>query len=114
MRQWVTLCASAELPDGQREVFGLRGLWIAVFNVGGKFYAIEDMCTHDGNALAFDRDDRPSPLAGHQIECPRHGGRFDIRSGKATRSPAEIAVRWFETRVVENNIQVQIQGQIEG
>ena len=108
MSRWVTLCSSDELSDGQREVFGLDGLWIAVFNVGGLLYAIEDLCTHDGNGLAFDRDDRPSTLIDHEIECPRHGGRFDIRSGKATRSPAETDDRWFETRIVDDQIQVQV------
>ncbi|MCY4539883.1 MAG: non-heme iron oxygenase ferredoxin subunit [Chloroflexi bacterium] len=108
MARWVALCPSDELQDGQREVFGVDGVWIAVFNVGGRVYAIEDLCTHDGNVLAFDRNDRPSPLVGHEIECPRHGGRFDIRNGKATRSPAEIDVRWFETRIEENLVQVQV------
>ena len=108
MAEWVTLCPLAELPDGQREVFGVAGRWIAVFNVSDRLYAIEDLCTHDGNTLAFDRDDRPSKLHDFEIECPRHGGRFDLRSGKATRSPAEIDVPWFDLRVVDGKIQVLI------
>lgn len=108
MTEWVTLCAASELRPGQREVFGVKGRWIAVFNVGGKVYAIEDLCTHDGNVLAFDLQDRPSKLIGHEIECPRHGGRFDLRSGKATRSPAEIDAPWFETRIVGENLQVYV------
>ncbi len=106
MADWVTLCPIDELPSGEREVFGLNNRWIAVFNVGGKVYAIEDLCTHDGNTLAFDRDDRPSKLVGYEIECPRHGGRFDIRSGKATRSPADIDAPWYEARVQDGNIQI--------
>ena len=108
MAVWVNLCQSDELGDGQREVFGVDGVWIAVFKVGGKLYAIEDLCTHDGNVLAFDRDDQPSKLIGHEIECPRHGGRFDIRSGEATRSPAEIDVRWFQVRINDDHIQVMV------
>lgn len=108
MTQWVTLCAANEIAPGQREVFGVDNRWIAVFNVGGKVYAIEDLCTHDGNTLAFDRDDRPSKLADWEIECPRHGGRFDIRSGAATRSPAEINVPWYEARIENGEIQIRV------
>ncbi len=108
MSSWVTLCSASELPPGEREVFGVKNRWIAVFNVGGKYYAIEDLCTHDGNALAFDRQDRPSKIVGAEIECPRHGGRFDLRDGKATRSPAEIDVPWFEARVDGDDLQVRI------
>ena len=108
MAEWISLCSLAELPPGQREVFGLDGRWIAVFNIGGKVYAIEDLCTHDGNVLAFDRDDQPSTLLNYEIECPRHGGRFDVRDGKATRSPAEIDVPWFDVRIVDHKIQIHI------
>ena len=58
------------------------------------------------NVLAFDLQDRPSKLSGHEIECPRHGGRFDLRTGKATRSPAEIDVPWFEVRIMGDDLQV--------
>lgn len=108
MKKWITLCAASEISPGQREVFGVDNRWIAVFNVGGKIYAIEDLCTHDGNSLAFDRDDRPSKLVDWEIECPRHGGRFDIRSGAATRSPAEIDVPWYEARIENGAIQIHV------
>ncbi len=108
MARWVTLCPLRELPEGAREVFGVDGRWIAVFHVSGRVYAIEDLCTHDGNTLAFDRQDRPSKLIDHEIECPRHGGRFDIRSGKATRSPADIDVPFFQARVYDENIQILV------
>ena len=74
----------------------------------GRYYAIEDLCTHDGNVLAFDLQDRPSKLVDYEIECPRHGGRFDIRSGKATRSPAEIDVPWFKVRAEGGNLQILV------
>ncbi len=106
MAEWVTLCSADELPPGEREVFGVNGKWIAVFNVGGKVYAIEDLCTHDGNVLAYDLQDRPSKLIDHEIECPRHGGRFDLRTGKATRSPAEIDLPWFQTRIQGDELQI--------
>lgn len=106
MAEWVTLCADTELPPGQRDVFGVNNRWVAVFNIGGVVYAIEDLCTHDGNVLAFDHSDQPSNLIGYEVECPRHGARFDVRDGKATRRPAEIDVPWFEARIANGNVQI--------
>lgn len=108
MAEWVTFCASHELPPGQREVFGVGSRWIAVFNIGGEVYAIEDLCTHDGNVLAYDQYDRPSKLLGYEVECPRHGARFDVRDGRVTRRPAEVNVPWFEARIEDGNVQVLI------
>jgi len=106
MAEWVTVCPADEITVGQREVFGINEKWIAVFNVSDTFYAIEDLCTHDGNVLAFDRNEKPSKLDGYEIECPRHGGRFDIRNGNAIRSPADIDVPWYEVRVHDGNIEI--------
>ena len=108
MSNWVTLCPTIELPPGQRDVFGVDGRWIAVFNIGGKVYAIEDLCTHDGNVLAFDERDQPSKLVGYEVECPRHGARFDVRNGKVTRRPAEVDVPWFKARIESGHVQVLI------
>jgi len=108
MAEWITVCPASEIPMGEREVFGINDRWIAVFNVSDKYYAIEDLCTHDGNVLAFDKHDKPSTMVDMEIECPRHGGRFDIRTGKATRSPADIDVPWYQVRVVDGNIQILV------
>lgn len=108
MAEWISLCPSDEIASGQREVFGVNNRWIAVFNVSDKYYAIEDLCTHDGNVLAYDTDDQPSKLIDYEIECPRHGGRFDIRTGAATRSPAEVDVPWYEVRVHDGQIQIRV------
>ena len=63
-------------------------------------YAIEDVCTHDDGPVA------EGELYGYEIECPRHGARFDIRTGAVTRMPAVIPVNWFPTRVENDEIQV--------
>lgn len=108
MAEWITVCPTSDIPAGQREVFGINDKWIAVFNVSDRYYAIEDLCTHDGNVLAFDRNDEPSKLIDYEVECPRHGGRFDIRTGEATRSPADIDVPWYEVRVSDDNIEILV------
>ncbi len=108
MSDWVTLCRESELSPGQRDVFGIDGRWVAVFNIGGTVYAIEDLCTHDGNALAFDERDQPSKLVGYEVECPRHGARFDVRDGSVTRRPAEVDAPWYQARIENGQVQVLI------
>ena len=67
---------------------------IALFNVEGAYYAIDDVCTHDGGPLA------EGELRGAEIQCPRHGARFDVRTGKALCLPAfePVATHQVELR----------------
>ena len=104
MPNFVTVAKTAEIPPGERDVFEIDGLYVAVFNVGGTFYAIEDICTHDDGPLA-DGD-----LHDHEVECPRHGAHFDVRTGKALSMPAVVDVAWFPVRVEGDAIQVDIEG----
>ena len=73
MSDWVRVCERAELLPGEYRVVDVDGVAAAVFNLDGELYAIEDVCTHDGGELTG------GSLNGHEIECPRHGARFDIR-----------------------------------
>ena len=73
---------ASELPPGGKKLVEVDGRAIALFNVGGTFYAIDDVCTHDGGPLA------EGDLDGCQIQCPRHGARFDVRTGKPLCMPA--------------------------
>ena len=97
--RFVTFGKTSEIGPGERDIREIEGWWIAVFNVGGQYYAIEDVCTHDDGPLA------EGELYGYEIECPRHGARFDIRTGKVTRMPAVVPVKWFP-RVEGDEIQV--------
>lgn len=103
MTRYISLAPTSEIEPGQREIFDVDGLWIAVFNVGGEYYAIEDVCTHDGGPLA------EGDVYGYEIECPRHGARFDLRSGAVTRMPAVVPVPWYPVRVENGEIQVGIE-----
>ena len=77
------------------------GAQIAVFNLGGQIYAIEDVCTHDGGVLTG------GPIEGDQIVCPRHGARFCIRNGEALTPPAYEPVATFPVRVENGEVQVR-------
>ncbi|MBI5202748.1 MAG: non-heme iron oxygenase ferredoxin subunit [Elusimicrobia bacterium] len=76
---------------------------IAICNVGGTFYAIEDLCSHDDGPLG------EGNLKGEQVECPRHGARFDVKSGAAVRMPAIAPVRTFPVRVEGGDVVVEVE-----
>lgn len=82
MAEFVKVAVLSELPPGGKKVVDVDGRAIAVFNVDGACYAIDDVCTHDGGPLA------EGDLQGHEVRCPRHGARFDVRTGKALCFPA--------------------------
>ncbi len=100
--EWLDVAAADDVPPGGFEILETDDVVVAVFNVGGEFYAIEDVCTHDGAELAG------GPVDGDQVICPRHGARFCLRTGKALTAPAYEDVPTFPTRVSEGRIQVLI------
>ena len=100
MAEWFDVCAVDNLTPGHYEVVEVDDVLIAVFNVDGEFYALEDVCTHDYATLTG------GPIKGCEITCPRHGARFDIRTGEALSAPAFEAVQTFPTRIHEQTVQV--------
>jgi 3-phenylpropionate/trans-cinnamate dioxygenase ferredoxin component len=97
---FVTVARVGEIPEGGVKVAYVDGVAVAVFHVGGEYFAMEDVCTHDGGPLA------EGPLVGHVIECPRHGARFDIRTGAVKAMPATSPVPTYAVRVQGEHIQV--------
>ena len=102
MSEWIDVCSESELPPGGRQIASTDVAEIAVFNLDGDLFAIEDVCTHDGGELATGRCD------GDQIICPRHGARFCIRNGKALTPPAYEDIETFPVRIEQDRIQVDI------
>jgi 3-phenylpropionate/trans-cinnamate dioxygenase ferredoxin subunit len=98
--EFVQVIEAAEIGPGERIVIEIDAIPIAVFNVGGQYYAIGDVCTHDDGPLA------EGELDGYQIICPRHGARFDIRSGKALTLPAVVPTPWYPVRVADGMLEV--------
>ena len=97
---WTPVIDLAALPSGDYAQVEVDGVIVAVFNVGGELYAVEDVCTHDGGGLAG------GAIDGQQVICPRHGARFCLRTGAAMTPPAYEPVRTFATRVVDGKIEV--------
>jgi 3-phenylpropionate/trans-cinnamate dioxygenase ferredoxin subunit len=89
---WVEVGTRSELLPGEFKVVWDGDTAIAVFNIDGDLYAVEDICTHDGGELAG------GEIHGHEVECPRHGARFDLRTGEPTRPPAYESIYRFPVR----------------
>lgn len=79
---FVPVVRLSELADPGRLTVEVDERLIVLVRVGGDVYALDDVCTHDGGPLG-DGD-----LADHTLACPRHGAKFDVRSGKALTMPA--------------------------
>ncbi len=99
--RWITVARASELPVGERRVVRLDDQPIAVFHLEDGWYAIDDVCTHDGGPVAEGR------LEGCIIECPRHGATFDVRTGAALTFPAVSPVATYAVRVVGDEVQVE-------
>ena len=93
MNHWIRVCAQSELLLGEFKLIYDGDVPIAVFNIDGELYAIEDVCTHDGGDLAG------GELHGYEIECPRHGARFDVRNGAVRCPPAYEPIATFPVKV---------------
>jgi len=98
---WITVCRAEDLLPGNHRVVDAQGVQIAVFNLDGRYYAIEDICTHDGGILTG------GPVEGDQIVCPRHGARFCIRTGEALAPPAFEPTAVFPVRIRNGEVQVR-------
>ncbi len=101
MSDWIDVAAANAIAEGEHVVVDVDGSDVAIFNLKGEFYAIEDVCTHDGAEIAS------GELDGDEIICPRHGARFCIRTGQVKCPPAYEDVAVFPVRVVNGRIQIK-------
>jgi len=74
---------------------------ICIVNFEGKYYALGNVCTHLGGPLD------EGTLEGYEVECPWHGSKFNVRTGKPTKSPARQAVPVYKVKVEDNNLLVR-------
>ena len=101
MSNWINIAAQAEFPPGTCRTVDVEGTPVAVFNIDGNYYAIEDVCTHEAETLS------DGETEGLEIICPRHGARFSLVSGAALGPPAYEPVTTFLVRVEAGMVQVR-------
>jgi naphthalene 1,2-dioxygenase system ferredoxin subunit len=100
--KWHTVASLSELRDNEPMGVVIGGVRVALYRVGDKFYATGNVCTH-AEALLSD-----GHLQGCEIECPLHGGRFDIRTGTALSDPVEMDIPTFPVRVCGDKLEVRL------
>ena len=102
MAGFVKVAKSDEIQPGQGKMVEVDGRKIALFNVDGAFYAIDDTCTHRGGPLS------EGDLDGKQVTCPWHGAVFDVTTGGVLGPPAPKEVSRYNARVEGGDIEVEI------
>ncbi len=101
MSDWINVITETALSEGENIVVDIDGVDVAVFKIEGQYYAIEDVCSHDGGEIASGH------LEGDEIVCPRHGARFCIKTGAVKAPPAYEGVSCFPVRILDGKVQVR-------
>ena len=96
------IAQTTDLPDPGKQYFEVDERLVVLFHVEGSFYCLDDICTHDGGPLGEGR------LEATTIACPRHGAKFDIRTGKALTMPATVDTLAHEVKVEGEDVLVQL------
>ena len=102
---FVTVAKAGQIPVGAAQVVRVGDQSLAVFHLADGYHVLDDVCTHDGGPLA------EGVLDGDVIECPRHGARFDVRTGAAIQLPAFEPVETHEVRLEGDTVQVGVEHQ---
>lgn len=97
------ICSVEDLLPGERLFIEIGDEAVVLFNIAGDFYAISDVCTHDGGPLG------EGEVEDHQIICPRHGARFDLKTGEVLSLPAVRGVPSYPVRVVDGQIEIGVE-----
>lgn len=97
---FIEVAALDDLPEGERLFLEIDRLMIVVFNIAGEIFAIADVCSHDDGALG------DGELAGYEITCPRHGARFNLRTGKALALPAVIDIPAYPVKIIDQKLYI--------
>ncbi len=105
MPEFIKVAKTSDVPDPGKQLLEVDDRLVVLFHVGGEFFCLDDVCTHDGGPLG------EGALHDHQIACPRHGARFDVRTGRAMSMPATEATTAHEVRVEGDDVLLKISDQ---
>ena len=102
--EWVAVGRAADIPPGHAARVEIDGVPVAIFNCNGDFYVLDDTCSHQEASLSEGDLDLDRCV----IECPLHGGQFDLTTGKGLGAPITCDIETFPTRVVGDEVQVML------
>ena len=100
--EFITVAKINEVDDGDRLFVEIDDYELVVFNIAGEYFAIGDVCSHDDGPLG------DGEIEDYDVICPRHGARFDVRSGLVTALPAVTDIPAYPVRVSGNDIEIGI------
>lgn len=103
MEDFVFVCKVTELSPGSMRTFPIQGKRIALANVDGSFFAINDTCTHEQCSLGSE-----GALDGNVVICGCHGGQFDVTNGHVMAPPAPVDVRSYETKTENEGVYIKV------
>ena len=103
MADYVKVAKANEIELNYGKLVEVQGKKFALFNVDGKFYAIDNTCTHRGGPLS------EGDLKGDEVTCPWHGSRFNVKTGSVLTPPARQGVKIFPVRVTGDDVEVEIE-----
>jgi len=101
MSEWIDVIAETALAIGEHIVVDAEGVDVVVFKLDDGFYALEDVCTHDGAEIAS------GIVEGNEIICPRHGARFCIKTGQVKCAPAYEDIEQFEIKIEAGRVKLR-------
>ena len=102
MADFVRVARLDQIPEPGKRLFEVDDRLVVLFRVEAHVYCLEDLCTHDGGPLG------EGELDGHSIACPRHGAKFDIRTGQVLTMPATESTLSHETKVQDGEVFVRL------
>ncbi|MBI3317884.1 MAG: non-heme iron oxygenase ferredoxin subunit [Candidatus Omnitrophica bacterium] len=102
MGKFVKVASTSDLAAGGAKLVEAEGHTIALFNVNGEFYAIDNTCTHVGGPLA------EGMVEGAEVECPWHGAKFNVKTGEVLTPPAGENVASYKVRVSDSDIEIEL------
>jgi 3-phenylpropionate/trans-cinnamate dioxygenase ferredoxin component len=100
---FVAVAKTADVKPGQMKSFAVNNKRVLIANWEGTFFATQDLCTHDNGTLA------DGELVDGEIECPRHGGRFDLKTGAVTALPPMFPIKTFSVKTEGDRILVEME-----
>ncbi len=104
-RMLVEVAKTGDIPEGEARKFVVNRIEIAIVNVGGTFYAIDDICSHAEASLSEGEVD----VEELSIECPRHGSAFDLETGQPRALPATVPIATFPVKVEGDRVMIELE-----
>lgn len=102
MSDFVPVAKVTDVSDPGRVLVEVEDRLLVLIRVGGDFFALDDVCTHDGGPLGEGK------LDDHTIACPRHGAKFDVRTGRALTMPATKPTVAHDVKVIGGDVCVKL------